>query len=547
ESRLGIPMIYGRDVIHGHRTVYPIPLATAASFNEELTEKCYRNVAKEAAADGIHWTFSPMLDMCHDPRWGRVIECPGEDPFVGASVARAVVKGFQGDNLADNESIIACAKHYIGYGASEGGRDYHRTEISDYSLYNYYLPAFRSATEAGVGTVMSSFNDINAQPVTSSKKYLTDILRGKLGFEGFVVSDWSAISLLQNQGVANSKADCAKLSINAGLDLDMCSKCYIESLEELVKSGEVLEETIDLSVKRILKLKFAKNLFENPYRKKIKFNRTEHLKLAREAAGESMILLKNDGVLPLKKDMTIAVAGPFLRARRALLGSWTLDGRAEETPNFLEALNNAVVDGKIVCDEDDVSVYSNIDVISLRADAIVLALGESEKATGEGRSVADISLHKDQIDLIAKAKATGKKVIGVFFCGRPIAMQGVADMLDGVIYAWHCGSETANAACDILFGDVNPSGKSPITFAKKTGHIPLYYNVTSSGLSVNCYYGQNPQRCYVDGGSQPYYPFGYGLSYTSFKYSNLKSDNQSLSLSDLENGKKFKISILLEN
>jgi beta-glucosidase len=547
ESRLGIPMIYGRDVIHGHRTVYPIPLAAAAAFNEELTEKCYRNVAKEAAADGIHWTFSPMLDMCHDPRWGRVIEGPGEDPFVGASIARAVVKGFQGDDLTDTDSLIACAKHYIGYGASEGGRDYHRTEISDYNLYNYYLPAFRAAVDVGVGTVMSSFNDISGQPVTSGKKYLTDILRGKLGFDGFVVSDWEAVVQLQKQGIAESRSDCAKLALNAGLDLDMCDRCYIDTLEELVINGEVAEETVDLAVKRILRVKFAKGLFENPYREQREVDRTEHIKLAREAAQESIILLKNDGVLPLKKDMSIAVAGPFLRERRALLGSWTLDGKAEETPNLFEAISNAVINGRIVNDVDNMSVYSNIDVLASEADVIVLALGESEKATGENRAIADISLNKDQRDLIVKAKATGKKVVGVFFCGRPIAMQSTADMLDAVVYAWHCGSETANAVCDILFGDVNPSGKTPITFPKKTGHIPLYYNVTSSGRPVNCYYGENPQNCYVDGGSEPYYPFGYGLSYTAFKYSTPKTDNESITLADLNNGKNFKVSVELKN
>lgn len=547
ESPNHIPMIYGRDVIHGHRTVYPIPLANAAAFNDELTQKCYRNVAKEARADGIHWTFAPMLDLCHDPRWGRVIEGPGEDPYVGARMARAVVKGFQGEDLSDENSMVACAKHYIGYGASEGGRDYHRTEISDYTLYNYPLPAFRAAVEAGVGTVMSSFNDINGQPVTSGRKYLTDILRGKLGFQGFVVSDWGAVEQLQKQGVAANRSDAARLSVNAGLDMNMCDKCFIEHLEELVEKGEVCEETLNLAVKRILRIKFAKGLFTNPYCSAHQVDRTDHLADARALAAESMVLLKNDGVLPLKKDTKIALAGPFMTERRSLLGSWTLDGDASETPNLLEALQNKLTEGVIFYEKEAPFIYNNIDVLAADADIILLALGESQKTTGENRAVADISLSRDQIELINRAKMTGKKVVGVFFCGRPIAMQGVADRLDAVVYAWHSGSETANAACDILFGDVVPSGKTPITFPKKSGHIPLYYNVTSSGRPVDCYYGENPQDCYTDGAADPFYPFGYGLSYTSFTYGKPLADKLECTLSELQLGDKFNLCVEVTN
>ena len=539
ESPNHIPMLYGRDVIHGHRTVYPIPLANAAAFHDELTEKCYRNIAKEASADGIQWTFTPMLDLCHDPRWGRVIEGPGEDPYVGACMARAVVRGFQGDNLADENSMVACAKHYIGYGASEGGRDYHRTEISDYTLYNYPLPAFRAAVEAGVGTVMSSFNDINGQPVTSGRKYLTDILRGKLGFQGFVVSDWGAVEQLQKQGVAADRADAARLAIQAGLDLNMCDKCFVENLEGLVNRGEVSEETIDLAVKRVLRIKFAKGLFVNPYCNLPQPDITQHLADARALAGESMVLLKNAGVLPLKKNMKIALAGPFLTERRSLLGSWTLDGDAEETPNLLEALQRKVGEDALVYEKETPFLYHNIDVLAAEADVILLALGESYKTTGENRAVADISLSSQQIELINRAKTTGKKVVGVFFCGRPIAMEGVADRLDAVLYAWHCGSETASAACDILFGDVVPSGKTPITFPRKTGHIPLYYNVTPSGRPVDCYYGEYPHNCYTDGAGDPFYPFGYGLSYTSFAYGKPQADKETCTLAQLRTGEKF--------
>ena len=547
ESRMHIPMIYGRDVIHGHRTVYPKPLASAAAFNPELLEKCYRNIAKEAISDGIHWTFSPMLDMCHDPRWGRVIEGPGEDPYVGALMAKACVKGFQGEDISDENSMVACAKHYIGYGASEGGRDYHRTEISDATLYNYYVPAFRAAVEAGVGTVMSSFNDINGIPTTGSKKYLTDILRGKLGFEGFVVSDWGAVEQLEKQGYAEDRADCAKIALNAGLDLNMCDKCYIENLEELVNNGEVSEETVNEAVRRMLRIKLAMGLFDRPYRENKDVERSEHIKDARLLAAESMVLLKNDGVLPLKKDTRLALIGPFAKERRSLLGSWTLDGKAEETPNLYEALCDVLGNENVYAQNEEFSVYDGAPYLYADADIIVLALGESNLVTGENRAVSDISLNSAQAELIKRMRATGKKVIGVFFCGRPIAMEGIADNLDAVLYAWHSGSEAAGAVCDILFGDTVPSGKTAITFPRKSGHIPLYYNVTSSGRPVDCYYGENPQNCYIDSIPTPYYPFGYGLSYTAFEYGKPVFDKQELAIDDLKAGKVFNISAVIKN
>lgn len=345
ESPSHIPLIYAKDVIHGYRTEYPIPLACAAAFNDELVEKCWQNIAKEASNDGVHWTFAPMLDMCRDPRWGRIVEGPAEDPYVGARFARATVKGFQGDDLSAKDSMVACAKHYIGYGASESGRDYARTEISDYSLYNYYLPAFRSAVDAGVGTVMSAFNDINGQSLSSNGKYMKDILRDQLGFEGMVVSDWGSVGLPIRQGIAETPADSTVLSINAGIDMDMCCRYYINNLEQLVKDGRISEEIIDNAVRNVLKIKMAKGLFENPYIDHKQLDRTPFLNDARTLAAESMVLLKNNGVLPLKKDQHIVVAGPFLRERRALLGTWAAVGREDETPNLLEAMTNAMDEG----------------------------------------------------------------------------------------------------------------------------------------------------------------------------------------------------------
>lgn len=543
ESRLGVPMIFGRDVIHGHRTVYPIPLASAASFDGALVERCYRDIAQEASADSIHWTFAPMLDLSRDPRWGRCIEGPGEDPYLGGYMATAQVKGFQGDDLTKEDAVVACAKHFIGYGASESGRDYHRTEISDYSLYNDYLPAFRAAVDAGVGTVMSSFNPINGRFVQTTPKYLTDILRGQLGFEGFVVADWGVVTRALRFGQAETEAACAATAVKAGLDMDMVVQGYINHLEKAVEKAQVSVETIDLAVRRVLRIKFAKGLFENPYSARRPVDFEAHLTNARRLAADSMVLLKNDGTLPLKKDAKVLLSGPFIRERRALLGSWTLNGLTEETPHFLEAMQE-VLGTNVVYNTDEISVYDSTLMQADSADVIVLALGESNNMTGENRCVADISLDNAQIELIKKAKTAGKKVVGVFFCGRPLALEGVTDMLDAVLYAWHGGSETARATCDVLFGDTVPSGKLPMTFPRKTGQIPLYYNVVATGWN---YYGEGYNQCYIDSKGDPLYPFGYGLSYTTFAYATPQADVTELALDALESGDVFTVSVDVTN
>ncbi len=538
-SRCKIPVIFGRDVIHGHKTVYPIPLAMACSFNNDLVEKCYRATAKEAANDGIQWSFAPMIDLSRDPRWGRIIEGPGEDPFVGASFAKSAVKGFMGEKLSDKDSVVACAKHYIGYGASEGGRDYHRTEISDYTLYNFYLPAFRAAVNAGVGTVMSSFNDISGQPISSSVHHIREILKEKVGFEGFVVSDWDAVIQLVKQGVARDEKDCAELSLKAGIDLDMKDRAYLTYLEELVKEGIVSEELINDSVKRILRVKFAKNLFENPYRNQVSYDRKEHFALAREIAEETAVLLKNDNVLPLSKTQKIGVIGPFLKEKRDLIGSWTLDGKAEETPSLYEALLNRPEKENIVF-ADSLEELSGVDTV-------LLALGEVHTNTGEANAVAKLTLTDDQIELVNRVKSLKKKTIAVIFSGRPLAITRQIPCLDGILYAWHSGNETAPAICNLLFGDKVPSGKLAMTFPRTVGHIPMYYNVTPSGRPVDGYYGENPENCYNDIPASPLYPFGFGLSYTEFSYEDIKCDNKELSLDELKNGKKFNISVKVNN
>lgn len=552
ESPSGIPVLFGRDVIHGHRTVLPIPLGMTASFNFDLIEECYHDVAEEAMNDSVHWTFTPMLDLARDPRWGRVIEGTGEDPYLGTCMAKAVVRGLQGDDLAAKDSMLACAKHYVGYGAAEGGRDYHRAEVSDYSLYNYYLPAFRAAVKAGAKTVMSSFNEISGESVTASKKYLTDILRGKLGFDGFVVSDYGCVVQLIAQGLADNKGDASRMAIEAGLDMDMWDRCYLETLEAQVEEGKLSVAVIDEAVRRILRVKAMKGLFENPYCEVREIDRIPHLERARALARESVVLLKNEGgVLPLKKDAKIALIGPFANERRSLLGSWTVDGKAEETPTLAEAMSAiAGANGGRI----NASVGTGLDYniasappFMIMNEVAVLALGESWCVTGENKAVSNITIPADQIELLKRTKMSGKKVVAVLFCGRPIALEGIAEYCDAILYAWHTGSEAAGAVADLLYGNASPSGRLPITFPRLATHIPLYYNVASSGRPVNCYYGQNPENCYFDSVPTPYYPFGYGLTYTTFRYGSIQTEKDALSLDELKAGERFRFTLTLEN
>lgn len=546
EGPHGIPIMYGRDVIHGFNTTYPIPLAASGSFNDELVKKSCRYTALEASAVGVHWTFAPMIDLCRDPRYGRIIEGTGEDPTVGKHMARAIVEGFQNGDVAKEDSLVTCPKHFIGYGASEGGRDYHRTEISDYSLYNYYLPAFREAIDAGSDTVMSSFNDINGEPVSGSRRYMTEILRDYLGFKGLVVSDWGAVAFLKSMGVAENDAECAVMGLEAGVDIDMCDDIYIRNLETLIENGIVSMETLDTAVRRVLEVKFKKNLFENPYCKLPKIDRTEHIQCAKELAGESMVLLKNENqLLPLKKEQKIALLGPMVHERRALLGSWCSQGKEENAATFYERMVETVGKDRVLTLADPTGLWDHSTRVMYESDVVVLALGESHAVTGEMRSLSDISLSDAQIELIRKAKYSGKKVVGVFFCGRPIAMEGVADLLDAVVYAWHCGHETAAAVCDILFGNVVPSGRLAITIPRKSGHIPMYYNATRN--RYNGYYGYREQVSYEDSIASPYYPFGYGLSYTKFQYSDIETECEAITLEDLKAGKKITYSADISN
>lgn len=540
----GIPIMFGHDVIHGHHICLPIPLALSAAFNPELVKEGYECIAQEAKNEGINWSFAPMLDVSRDPRWGRIIEGPGEDPYLGEKMAEAIVKGFQGEG--DKINIAACAKHYIGYGASEGGRDYHKTEISDYSLRNFYLRAFRSAVNSGVATVMNSFNEISGQPTASSKYLLTDVLRGELGFEGFVVSDWAAIAQLVRQGVAEDEKNAARLSINAGLDMDMTDDCYFNHLEELVNENKVDIETVDISVKRILDIKEKMDLFAKPYFEEKPYSKEKHREVARKAARESIVLLKNENnVLPLDKNSAVCVMGEMSLDKRAVLGSWVLNFDIDETVTVYDGIKSRCKD----CFYFDYSIPKDatMDDIAL-SDTVIVVLGESDKITGEANSIAKIELSEHQKFIIKSAKKSGKKVVGVLAFGRPRALEDVIDDFDAVLYVWHGGSQIGNAAADVIFGDFSPCGRLPVSMPRSTGQIPIYYNCPPSGREEDGYYDKNLWKPnYWDVDSSPLYPFGYGLSYTEFEYSDIAADATRLTSQEIEEGRCFEVNVRVKN
>ncbi|MGM9635406.1 MAG: glycoside hydrolase family 3 N-terminal domain-containing protein [Candidatus Avispirillum sp.] len=547
ESRLGIPLICGRDVIHGHYTVLPIPLALAASFDFDAIRECYSDVAREAARDGIQWAFTPMLDLARDPRWGRIIEGPGEDPYVGEKLAEAVVKGLQGDDPSSEQSVAACAKHYIGYGAAEGGRDYHKTEITDYTLRNFYLPAFRSAVDSGALTVMNSFNEIGGQPTGSSRYLLTEVLKQELGFDGFVVSDWFSVQQLVNQGVAEDEAQAAALSLNAGVDMDMSDRCYFDHLEALVKEGQVSEEALDEAVRRVLRVKFRLGLFEHPYVPVYRQDRAAHMSRARALSASCMVLLKNNGVLPLKKDSRLALLGSMANEKATLLGMWCLDGNPNHVISIAEGIKSKIEDGGAVngCDTN----LSDEQLMHLQwSDAAVLCIGESRHVTGEAASLAKLEIPDSDILLAKKAKERGIPVVAVLCFGRPRALEELEPYCDAILYAWHGGTAAGGAVADILFGDVNPSAKLPVTLPRKTGQVPIYYNVPSSGRFVNGYYGEREhEQNYFDCDCTPMYPFGFGLSYSKFEISDISLSRDSITYENLKDGGKIKVSAKLRN
>ncbi|MFN8325124.1 beta-glucosidase BglX [Flavobacterium sp.] len=540
QSRLKIPLLFGLDVIHGYKTTFPIPLAEAASWDLDAIEKSARVAAIEASATGIHWTFAPMVDISRDPRWGRVMEGAGEDTYLGSKIAFARVKGFQGDKLGELNSVMACAKHFAAYGAAVGGRDYNSVDMSDRMLWETYLPPFKAAVDAGAATFMNSFNDLNGVPATGNKYLQRDILKGKWNFSGFVVSDWGSIGEMIPHGFAKDSKDAAYKAIIAGSDMDMESNAYRNNLAQLVKENKISIELIDEAVKRILHKKFELGLFDNPFRysdverQKKQMNNPEHTRIAREVASKSIVLLKNEkGILPLSKELkTIAFIGPMVKPKRANHGFWAIDVKEIDSSYIVsqwEGLVNKIgKKSKLLyakgcgINSDDKSGFKEAIDIANQSDVVIVSIGERHDMSGEAKSRSVINIPGVQEELVKELQKTGKPIVVLINAGRPLVFNWLADNMPTIVYTWWLGSEAGNAIADVIFGDYNPSGKLPMTFPRNEGQIPIYYNHFNTGrpsLSDNDIIYKST---YIDMPNSPKFPFGYGLSYTSFQYNDLK-------------------------
>ncbi len=559
QSRLKIPILFGYDVIHGYRTVFPVPLASAGSFDPDLIEQSERVAAKEASAAGLKWVFAPMLDISRDPRWGRIVEGIGEDPYLGSVVATARVRGFQGTSLSDPQSVLASMKHYVGYGGAEGGRDYNGAEISDRTLRQIYLPPFHAAVKAGGATVMSAFDDLNGVPASANHYTLTEILRGEWGFTGFVVSDYNSVQELINHGIAADDAGATSAAINAGVDMAMADGTYARTLPELVQSGKVSMSVLDEAVRRVLRAKFRAGLFENPYtdpkRAATEILSAENRAVARKMAQESIVLLKNDkGMLPLSKAAkTIALIGPLADDQGNQLGSWAGHGQAVDTITPLAAIKAKLPGVKLVVSRGtdldsrgqqigagnvapvgstgvagtSKGKTSIADAVSAakQADVAVLFLGEPAQYTGEASSRASLDLPGDQQKLLEAVAATSKPIVLVLESGRPLDIRWANEHVPAILQAWYPGTEGGNAIADLLFGDASPSARLPVSWPQFLGQIPVYYNHKNTGRPTS------PDRWhtgYQYESKDPLFPFGYGLTYTTFKYSNLKVETPNI-------------------
>lgn len=525
-SRLGIPILFGFDIIHGMRTVYPIPLGQACSFNPMLAKEASGIAAKEAKLSGVDWTFSPMVDVARDPRWGRVAEGYGEDPYMNSVFGVASVKGYQGESLSGKYSIAACVKHYVGYGESEGGRDYRYTDISSQALWETYLPPYESCIKAGAATVMSAFNDLNGCPATANHYLLTEVLRDKWNFGGFVVSDWNAVEQLLNQGVVADRKDAALKAFTAGLDMDMRDGVYLENMQTLIDEGKLSMVQIDNSVRRILRIKFQLGLFDSPYtpltKEKDRYLTDSSLDTALRLAEESIVLLKNEnGVLPVKSEVkNIALIGPLAKDQSNLLGSWSFHGNADDVISIYDGLKNGI--GKNVklkysqgcaLEGDDVSMFEDAYNVAKQSDMVILCLGEDKKWSGENASRSTIALPEIQEKLLLKIKETGKPIVLVLSSGRPLELVRMEPMADAILEIWQPGVTGGKALANILTGKTNPSGRLAVTFPLTTGQIPTYYNMRQSARPFQ------KMGDYQDIPTEPLYWFGHGLSYTEFKYS----------------------------
>jgi len=563
QSRLKIPLIFGYDVIHGYRTIFPVPIASASSFDPEMIERSERVAAKEATAAGVKWTFAPMVDIARDPRWGRIVEGAGEDPYLGSVVAAARVRGFQGASIADPQSVVACAKHFAAYGAAEGGRDYNTVDISEQLLREVYLPPFHAAVDAGVGTFMSAFNDLNGVPASANHHTLTDILRGEWKFDGFVVSDYDSIHELVPHGTAADNTQAALEALTAGVDMDMADNVYLQNVPDLVNSGKLPLSVVDEAVRRILRIKFQAGLFDHPYadanREKTDILTAENQEVARKMAFESMVLLQNkNNLLPLNRRQRIAVIGPLANDKASQLGPWAGNGQAKDAVTPLEALREKMGADHVMYakgvdippfekglgagvaapaptsatgvgnEQTDTRPASIEDAVSAakKSDVVVMFVGELAGMTGEASSRSSLDLPGDQMKLIDGVIATKKPVVLVLESGRPLDISWAPNRVSAIIQAWYLGVQSGNAIAHTLLGDAAPSGRLPLTWPHSIGQIPLYYNHKNTGRP------SAPDRWhtgYLDLNNTPLYPFGYGLTYTSFHYKDLKVASPTIS------------------
>ncbi|MBS1920634.1 MAG: beta-glucosidase BglX [Bacteroidetes bacterium] len=552
DTRLGIPMLFGLDVIHGHTTMFPIPLGLASSWNPDLIQHTARIAAIESAADGINWTYSPMVDIARDPRWGRIAEGAGEDPYLGSLIAKSMVKGYQGNNLADKTSILACVKHFALYGAAEGGRDYNTVDMSKVRMYNIYLPPYKAAIEAGVGSVMTSFNEIDGIPATGNKWLLTDVLRKQWGFKGFVVTDYTAINEMMEHGMGDS-AKVTELALKAGVDMDMVSEAFVDHLQKLINEKRITQTEINTACRRVLESKFKLGLFDDPYKNlddpdyKEKILTPENRAYARKAAEESMVLLKNENnLLPLKKSQTIALIGPLADNKQDITGPHgaasniknnisVMEGFTQAGVHFLFAKGANITDDTLLLKELNAN-GGNITVdkknpqqliedavnTANKADVIVAVLGESQGMSGEAASRSEIGLPQSQEDLLKALVATGKPVVLVLMNGRPLTLDWENKNVTAILETWFAGTEAGNAITDILWGNVNPSGKLTVSFPVNVGQIPIYYNHKNTGRPYKGDILFKYTSRYLDVSNDPLFPFGFGLSYTNFNYSDIK-------------------------
>ncbi|SEN43922.1 beta-glucosidase [Flavobacterium sp. CF108] len=561
QSRLKIPLLFGQDVIHGYKTTFPLPLAEAASWDLQAIELAARVAAEEASANGIHWTFAPMVDISRDPRWGRVMEGAGEDTYLGSKIAYARVKGFQGNKLGDLNSVMACVKHFAAYGAGVGGRDYNSVDMSERMLLETYLPPFKAALDAGAATFMNSFNDLNGIPATGNAHLQRDILKGKWNFQGFVVSDWGSIGEMVAHGYSKDLKEAAYSAITAGSDMDMESNAYRYNLAQLVKEGRVSIDLVDDAVKRILRKKFELGLFDDPYRysddkraEKVLANPANR-KAALEVAEKSIVLLKNENqTLPISKSVkTIAFIGPMVKEYKANMGFWSVELPDVNYDKWVvsqwDGLQNKVgKNTKLLyakgceVDGDNKDGFAEAVETAKQADVVILSIGERRDMSGEAKSRSDLHLPGVQEDLVKAIQATGKPVVVLINAGRPLVFNWTADNVPAIVYTWWLGTEAGNAIADVLFGDYNPSGKLPITFPREVGQIPIYYNHFSTGRPAKNENATNYVSAYIDLKNSPKFPFGYGLSYTKFDYSGLK-----LSSTKIKSSETIKVSFQLSN